>query len=112
MRSYAERRNDNKTMTTYFISRHPGAIQWARECGIAVDQQLAHLNIEEIQAGDVVIGSLPVNLVAELTRKNARYLHLTLDLPLDQRGVELDAAAMKCYGARLEEYQAFSKEDK
>ncbi|WP_031433640.1 CRISPR-associated protein Csx16 [Methylomarinum vadi] len=93
-------------MTTYFISRHPGAQQWAREHGICVDIQLAHLDISDVQAGDVVIGSLPVNLVAELIRKQARYLHLVLDLPHAWRGKELSAAQMKECNARLEEYQA------
>ncbi|WP_305908198.1 CRISPR-associated protein Csx16 [Methylomarinum sp. Ch1-1] len=92
-------------MTTYFISRHPGAIQWAQEQGICVDKQLAHLDIDEIRSGDVVIGSLPVNLVAELTLKNARYLHLTLDLPTEWRGLELNIEQMRQCHARLEEYR-------
>lgn len=91
-------------MTTYFISRHPGAIDWARQQGIQVDQQLAHLNIEQIQAGDQVIGSLPVNLAAVVCAKQAHYIHLSLELPYEARGVELDANAMIHYGAKLEEY--------
>jgi CRISPR-associated protein Csx16 len=92
-------------MTTYFISRHFGAIDWAMRQGIKVDFQLAHLDVEQIQSGDVVIGSLPVNLAAEVCARNAKYIHLTLDLPYDARGVELDAAAMQRFGAKLEEYR-------
>lgn len=93
-------------MTTYFISRHPGALHWAREHGVRVDVQLVHLELENITAGDIVIGSLPVNLVAELNLKQARYLHLTLELPPEWRGVELNAEQMRQCNARLEEFRA------
>jgi CRISPR-associated protein Csx16 len=92
-------------MTTYFVSRHSGAVGWAKQQGIRVDRQLAHLDVAQIQPGDIVIGSLPVNLAAEVCARNARYIHLTLDLPFDARGVELDAAAMSRFDAKLEEYK-------
>ncbi len=92
-------------MTTYFISRHQGAKDWAQQQGIQVDQMLSHLELENIQPGDTVIGTLPVNLVAELNEKGARYLHLTLVLPEHFRGKELSAADMEAAGARLEEYR-------
>lgn len=98
-------------MTTYFISRHPGAVQWAREHNIGVDRKLAHLDIDDIRPGDVVIGSLPVNLVAELTQRNARYLHLTLDLPPEWRGRELNIEQMRQCRARLEEYRVDKVEE-
>jgi len=92
-------------MTTYFVSRHPGAIDWSRRLGIRVDRQLDHLDIDRITPGDVVIGSLPVNLAGAVCARNARYIHLTLDLPFDARGVELDAEDMQRFGAKLEEYR-------
>ncbi len=93
-------------MTTYFISRHQGAIQWAQEKGIKIDKQQTHLDIEQIQANDSVIGTLPINLVAELTRKKATYYHLTLELPEHLRGKELTANDMQRCKARLEAYKA------
>lgn len=92
-------------MTTYFISRHPGAVQWAREQGVPVDKQLAHLDIGDIHTGDIVIGSLPVNLVAQLNRKGARYLHLSLNLSPEWRGLELSVEQMRQCQARLEEFR-------
>ena len=43
-------------MTTWFISRHPGAIEWIKSSGVKIDKFKEHLCIEEISSGDVVIG--------------------------------------------------------
>ncbi|MDY6956204.1 MAG: CRISPR-associated protein Csx16 [Pseudomonadota bacterium] len=92
-------------MTTFFVSRHPGADAWAAQQGLAVDRPVAHLDPAEVQPGDTVIGTLPVNLAAIVCARGARYLHLSLDLPADWRGRELSAADMRACGARLEEYR-------
>ncbi|UJP06367.1 MAG: CRISPR-associated protein Csx16 [Nitrosomonas sp.] len=92
-------------MTTYFISRHPGAITWAEQQGIKVDQRITHLDINLIESGDIVIGSLPVNLAAQVCGKGATYIHLSLTLPEHWRGLELSAAQMVECGARLERYE-------
>lgn len=92
-------------MTTYFVSRHPGALAWAAEEGIQVDQLITHLDTEIIQPGDQVIGSLPVNLAAEVCQRGGRYLNLSLALTPELRGHELTVEQMRACGARLEEYQ-------
>ncbi|MDQ6962063.1 MAG: CRISPR-associated protein Csx16, partial [Mariprofundaceae bacterium] len=90
---------------TYFVSRHSGAVTWAEEEGFHVDEQLTHLDISLIKKGDTVIGSLPVHLVADVCRKDARYLHLSLNLSAELRGKELSPQDMRDCGARLEAYQ-------
>jgi len=92
-------------MTTLFVSRHPGALEWATGEGFAVDRQVAHLDSTTIQPGDVVIGTLPVNLAARVCERGGRYLHLSLELPPERRGRELSAADLRQYGARLEEFR-------
>ncbi len=91
-------------MTTYFITRHPGARQWAEQEGVVVDQLLDHLEIEHLRPGDRVIGSLPVNLAAEVCARGGHYLHLSLDLPREMRGRDLSVKDMRDCGARLEEF--------
>lgn len=91
-------------MAIYFVSRHPGAKEWAQQEGITVDAVIDHLDPATIQAGDTVIGSLPVNLAAEVCERGGRYLHLTLELPFELRGKELTAEDMRRCGARVEEY--------
>ena len=93
-------------MTTYFISRHAGAVDWAKAEGFHVDKRLAHFDVTIIKAGDNVLGTLPINLVAEVNARGGNYFHLTLELPSDARGKELTADDMRQYGARLEAYAA------
>lgn len=91
-------------MTVYFITRHPGAIAWAHEEGIEVTYLIDHLDVANIQSGDLVIGTLPVNLAARVCARGGRYLHLSLELPPDWRGRELSAEDMRRFGARVEEF--------
>ncbi len=97
-------------MTTWFVSRHAGAVEWARRQGLTVDRQVAHLDIDELRPGDIVIGSLPVNLAAEVCSRGGRYCHLTLPLPPELRGRELSADQLEALGARLEAYR-ITRED-
>jgi CRISPR-associated protein Csx16 len=91
-------------MTVYFITRHPGAVAWARNEGIEAGEVVEHLDVANIQAGDTVVGTLPVNLAAQVCARGARYLHLSLELPPDMRGKELTAEDMQRLGARLEAF--------
>jgi len=91
-------------MSTFFVSPQPGAIAWTARRGIAVDRQVAHLDVAEVSAGDVVIGTLPVNLAAEVCARGARFFNLSLDVPPEARGRELSADDLERFGARVEEY--------
>lgn len=92
-------------MTTYFVTRHPGARVWAAEEGITVDEAIEHLDPQQLRPGDIVIGTLPVNLAGEVCARGGRYLHLTLEVPSEWRGAELCAGDMRRFGARVEEYR-------
>lgn len=92
-------------MNTYFVTRHAGACAWAREQGIEVDAVIEHLDPAVIEPEDRVLGTLPVNLAAEVCARGGRYLHLSLDTPPHLRGRELTAPELRACGARLEEYR-------
>lgn len=94
------------TGKTYFISRHPGAFAWANTQGFQVDECLAHFDVNFIQSGDTVIGTLPVNLIAQVNERGGRYFHLALELPAEMRGQELSAEQMQAFGAQLKEFKA------
>lgn len=95
-------------MTTWLITRHPGAVEWAARQGLRVDHRISHLDPANIGPGDVVIGTLPVHLAAQVCAHGARFLNLSLDLPSEVRGRELSADELEAYGARLEEYRVES----
>lgn len=93
-------------MTTYFVSRHPGAIDWAQRAGIVFEVHIPHLNPASVGPNDTVIGTLPVQSVAQVCAQGARYLHLTFDMPPDKRGCELSADDLTTLGARLRAFTA------
>lgn len=99
---YSKEKIEN--MATWFISRHQGAIDWAKQQGISVDHWVTHLDIGKIQPGDMVIGTLPLHLAAQICEKGARLFFLTLNLNADQRGRELTAIEMAQSGCTLAEY--------
>ena len=92
-------------MTTYFISRHPGAVTWAERQGLGIDHVLPHLHPAQVQVGDIVMGTLPLPVVAQVCARGARYLHLSVNLPFELRGQELSADQLTACGAQLCEYQ-------
>lgn len=92
----------------YFVSRHAGAVEWAKRKGIVVDQLVSHFDPEVIQEGDIVIGTLPINIVAIVNEKGGIYKHLSLDLPAEARGKELTADDMDAYGAKLQTFSVSS----
>ncbi|WP_372997110.1 CRISPR-associated protein Csx16 [Marinobacter sp.] len=92
-------------VTCWFVSRHSGAREWASRQGIPVDCWVEHLAPEQVKAGDVVYGTLPIPLVALINGRGARYIHLVLDLSASIRGKELSPEEMEAGGAKFQEYK-------
>jgi CRISPR-associated protein Csx16 len=91
-------------MTTYFVSRHAGAVEWASTQDLGIDVWLEHLDAASVIPGDIVAGTLPVHLAAAVCERGAIYLHLAIDMPGQLRGGELTAEQLEQMGARLEKY--------
>lgn len=89
---------------TWIISRHPGALQLLAELGI-YGLCCAHLDIDHVVAGDVVIGTLPVHLIAKLCERDIEYWHISLNLRAIDRGQELTVDQMKALGVRIERFK-------
>ncbi|MEY4591697.1 MAG: hypothetical protein RIR18_592 [Pseudomonadota bacterium] len=92
-------------MTTTFITRHPGAIEWTRSENLLPENVAiaATFDPETTQPGDLIIGTLPAQISARICERGGRYQHLSLDLPEHLRGKELSADEMRACHARLEE---------
>ena len=93
-------------MTIYLVSRHLGAVEWMKAMDHHYDQHITHVtDYSELKSGDTVVGSLPINMVADLNELGVKYLHLSLYIPESQRGIELTAEQLSALDAKLEAYQ-------
>jgi CRISPR-associated protein Csx16 len=97
-------------MAAYFVTRHAGAVEWARRKGIDAEL-VAHFDVRCVCDGDLVLGPLPVHLVAEVNDRGGHYFHIEMDLPSEARGQELSADDMERFGARLVEFRVFRVEE-
>ncbi|MFN3861908.1 MAG: CRISPR-associated protein Csx16 [Roseateles sp.] len=89
-----------------FVTRHRGAITWAVRHGLRARKvEMSNFDVASVAPGDVVVGTLPVHLIAEVNRRGAHYWHLAMDVPPEARGKELTADEMDAYGARLDEFR-------
>lgn len=91
-------------MSVWFVSRHPGAVAWAKKQHLAVDHWVSHLDTDRIQKGDIVIGVLPMTAAASICAKSARYIALKMELPEEQRGKELSEDDLDALHCSLQEY--------
>ena len=102
-----EQNKQAKLGQVLFVTRHKGAVEWVRRQGI-IAKMIDHLDEETIaglQSGDMVMGVLPVSVVAEVMAQGARFLHLELQVPPELRGKELSADDLERMGAKLVEYE-------
>ena len=104
-------------MTTWFVSRHPGALHWMQTHGPAFDRHVAHLDLDlglclgpclGLRLG--ILGrrwsdaSCRMNLAAEVCARGARYFNLSLQLSASDRGQELSADDLQRRQAQLQEF--------
>jgi len=96
-------------MNTYFITRHQGAIEWAQQQQLNIDAIATHLimpyekqvikdkqiALTSLKKGDTIIGTLPIQIAAQVCAKGATYYHLMLDIPEHLRGKNLSATQME-----------------
>ncbi len=96
-------------MTTYFIGRHAGTVAWIKRQPITIDVYKDNFEPEDIKAGDIVIGTLPVHLAAAVCEKGATFVALTLDIPKEKRGLELTESEVIESNIRLCAFDVKSK---
>ena len=93
-------------MTVYFVSRHEGAVAWIKQQPQwQVDVFVRHLNPADIVAGDVVLGTLPLHLAAEVCTRGAAFYFLMLPQTADGRGSEYSAEEMQQMGCSLQRFE-------
>ncbi|VEI57500.1 putative CRISPR-associated protein, VVA1548 family [Pasteurella multocida] len=91
-------------MAVWFVSRHQGAIDWIQQQGIHIDRFENHLNVDDIQADDVVIGTLPIHLAAQVCEKGAKFYFLSINVTAQQRGTELNVQQLNEQACSLQPF--------
>ena len=77
-----------------FISRHPGAREWAARRGFTRDRIFNEWRGLPPDAA-IVAGALPVHLAAQICSAGSRYFHLEMNVPSGHRDRELTADEME-----------------
>ena len=95
-------------MTTWFISRHQGAIDWIKQQPEwHIDRFVTHLDPQEIRAGDIVLGTLPIHIAADICARGAAFYFLQLPQEAEKRGSEYTAQQMADMGCTLRRYHIY-----
>ena len=90
-------------MTTFFVTRHSAVIDWAEQEGFLSNAHIvSQLDIDHVQAGDVVIGALPIQMAVQVCERGAQYRHIHLDTRSRLEGREITVAALRARNIRLE----------
>jgi CRISPR-associated protein Csx16 len=101
--------NKHHLPKTWFVSRHQGSIEWIKQQDIHIDHFVHHLDEHShLQSGDVVIGSLPVHLIAKLNNQGVRFISFELDMVKEQRGKELTKQDLANLNVKMKEYIVWS----
>lgn len=95
-------------MKTLIVTRHLGAKEWLERQGLTIDEWKTHLTLDELESGDRIIGSLPVQMVAKLSERGVHYIHLSMEVPESLRGIELSVEQMEQCNVQLERISAVS----
>lgn len=88
------------------ITRHSAAKDWLCDQFPNDDVTVHSHYTPGLEYGfTLVVGILPLPLIANLNKMGIRFMLLTMNVPEEFRGVELTKDQMVEFGAKLEEYQ-------
>lgn len=86
---------------TIFVNRNAGAIEWAQCQNLPNLEVVADFDPSKVQAGDTVIGTLPLALIADANARGATFQTLAMEVPAELRGKPISADQMETLGAKL-----------
>lgn len=88
---------------TLFVNRNAGAQDWAQKNGFAAAKIVESFVPDMVEAGDTIVGTLPLPLAAAVHAKGASFIALTMKpVPAELRGTPLSAEQMDELGAAVQ----------
>jgi CRISPR-associated protein Csx16 len=93
----------------YVVTRHLGAKQWLATFVPKQAIYIQHLDPQRLSCGDAIIGTLPINIIAEICAKNVAYFHLSIKLPIELRGQEMSVSKLAALGAKVERFSVYKQ---
>ena len=92
-------------MKILVVTRHTATCNWLKTQleGHAL-HFTAHFSHEMAEGFEVVVGILPINLVADLNALGIRFFMVTMDVPAELRGKELTEEQMVECNVKLEQF--------
>jgi len=79
------------------VSRHKGTIDYFKS-KLGDVQVIEHLtSVEQIPENSVVMGNLPINLIEDIIKRGHDFILVTLNVPKELRGQDLDVKDVKKY---------------
>ena len=82
-------------MKVAIVSRHKSTVELVRERFRDVEVFEHVSDIDALKGFDLVIGNLPLHMVAELKEAGVRYVMVSLELPRELRGRELNIEELR-----------------
>lgn len=97
-------------MAVIFVSGHEGAHRLARiavrngKLPFKIDKHFTHIEAGDLKSGDMVIGNLPLRMLATFKERGIGYLSIDMEAQPEERGHDLGATHMAARSAALREY--------
>jgi CRISPR-associated protein Csx16 len=89
---------------TLLVTKHKAAVQLLEELGNENIECMPELDITDVLCNDTIVGNLPVDVVANIYKRGASYIHLSFATPIDGLQKELTLDGLKHYGVTLQRY--------
>ena len=92
-------------MKILVVTRHTATCNWLKTRLAEHDLHFtAHFTAEMTEGFEVVVGILPINLVADLNARGIRFFMVTMEVPAELRGKELTEEQMVECNVKLEQF--------
>ena len=88
-------------MKVVIVSRHPGTIEYLKRF-YPEAEVINHMTENNIPENALVIGNLPIEMIAKVLEKGNRFVSVVLNVPAELRGKELEEEELKKYMRLIE----------